>query len=91
MLTFTLEVNLTDIKLKEDKSNLWIILGPILGFIFLLIIAFFIIKYIRLKHANINLKEDLKSMAYSNDIQKNIINKEREASEKDSDYDSTFI
>ena len=91
LLTFTLEVNLTDIKLKEDKSNLWIILGPILGFIFLLIIAFFIIKYIRLKHANINLKEDLKSMAYSNDIQKNIINKEREASEKDSDYDSTFI
>ena len=89
-LIYTTEVNLTDILLKEEGSKLWIILGPILGFIALLIIIFFIVKYIRLKKANVNLKEDLKSIAYSNDIQKNVINKETLSSEKESDYESTF-
>ena len=90
-LVFTAEVNLTDIKKEEPKSILWYVLGPILGFILLLLIAFFAIKYFRLKKANLNLKEDLKSMAYSNDIQKNVINKERENAQRDFDYDSTFI
>mgnify|MGYP007070135866 CR=1 FL=1 len=30
-------------------------------------------------------------MAYSNDVQKNVINKERKNSERDGDYESTFI
>ena len=33
----------------------------------------------------------MKSMAYSNDVQKNVINKERKNSERDGDYESTFI
>ena len=54
-------------------------------------ITFFVIKYIRLRKANINLREDLKSIAYSNEIQKNVLSKEQKTSEKESDYDSTFI
>ena len=30
-------------------------------------------------------------MAYSNDIQKNVLKKEQQDSEKSGDYDSTFI
>ena len=88
-----MEVNLTDIKkiINEEESKLWYILGPILGFIILLLITFFTIKYIRLRKANINLREDLKSIAYSNEIQKNVLSKEKKTSEKDSDYESTFI
>ena len=88
LLVFTTEVDLTDIK---DESILWYILGPILGFIFILLVSFFVIKYIRLQKANTNLKEDLKSIAYSNEIQKNILSKEKQTSEKESDYDTTFI
>ena len=88
---FTTEVDLTDIILEEKKSILWYILGPILGIIVVLNITFFVIKYIRLRKANLNLKEDLKSMAYSNDIQKNVLSKQQKTSEKETDYDSTFI
>ena len=92
LLTFTTEVDLTDIKLEpEEESNVWIIVGPILGVVFLLIVSFFLIKYIRLKKANVNLKEDLKSIAYSNDIQKNVINKQRLYSEQQTDYDKDLI
>ena len=92
LLTFTAEVDLTDIKLEpEVESSVWIIIGPIIGVVFLLIVAFFLIKYIRLKKANVNLKEDLKSISYSNDIQKNVLNKERQYSEKQNDYDKDFI
>ena len=93
-LVFTKEIDLTDIKLEEEEeqqSILWIILGPILGVIFLLLVTFIVIKFIRLKKANRILREDLKSMAYSNEIQKNVINKEKEISNRDLDYELTFI
>ena len=83
---------MTDIKLEQEKSILWYILGPILGLVFLILVIFFVVKFIRLKNANLNLKEDLKSMAYSNDIQKNVIVKDQnEVARKDSDYENTFI
>ena len=91
-LIYSTEVDLTDIKLPGvEGSKLWYILGPILGALILLLIIFFVVKYIRLQKTNVVLREDLKSFAYSNDIQKNVINKERQVSEKDKDYDSTFI
>ena len=90
-LIFTREIDLTDIKLKEEDSILWYILGPILGLIFLLVISFFIIKYIRLNKANVKLEEEMKSMAYSNDIYQNVIVKTKKDSNKEGDYDSTFI
>ena len=90
-LIFTREVDLTDIKLKEKTSILWYILGPILGLIILLLISFFIIKYISLNKANTKLQEEMKSMAYSNDIYQNVIVKTKKDSKKEGDYDSTFI
>ena len=90
-LIFTREIDLTDIKLKEENSILWYILGPILAIIILLLISFFIIKYIRLQKANTKLKEEMKSMAYSNDIYHNVIVRTKKDSNKESDYDSTFI
>ena len=89
-LIFTREIDLTDIELKES-SILWYILGPILGLIFLLLISFFVIKYIRLNKANIKLREEMKSFAYLNDIYQNVIVKTKKDSNKESDYDSTFI
>ena len=71
-LCFTSEIDLSDIKNEEDGNILWYILGPIFGIIFLLFI-FFVYRYIKLKKANTNLKEDLKSMAYSNDVQKDVL------------------
>ena len=90
-LIFMTKVDLTDIQLKEEESILWFILGPILVAIGLAIIAFFVIKYIRLQKANVNLQEEMKSMAYSNDIQKNVIVKNKKKIESESDYDTTFI
>ena len=91
ILIFTREIDLTDIELKEKTSILWYILGPILGLIFLLLISFLVIKYIKLNKTNTKLIEKMKSMAYSNDIYKNVIVKTKKESNKDNDYDSTFI
>ena len=90
-LVFTKEIDLTDIKLEEKKDYLWYALGPILGFIGLILIVFFVIKYIRLQKANINLKEEIKSIAYSSDIKQNVLKKEKIDSKKDSDFETTFI
>ena len=94
-IIFTKEFDLTDIKEEKEKEEeenkiLWYILGPILGLIVLLII-FFVIKYMRLKKVNINLRENLKSIAYENNIQKDVIQKEKRDSRKETDYDITFI
>ena len=90
-LIFIREIDLTDIKLKEQSSILWYILGPILGVIILLLISLFAIKYIRLHKANKQLREEMKSLAYSNDIYHNVIVQTKKDSNKESDYDSTFI
>ena len=68
--------------MDEKDFLLWYILGPILGFIFLLLVAFFLIKYIRLKKANVNLREDLKSFAFSNEIQKMFFIKKKKFQKK---------
>ena len=90
-LIFTTKINLTEIIFEETENNIWIIVGSILGFIVLSLIVFLIFKYIRLRKSNRNLKEDLKSMAYSNDIQQNVLVKTKLTSQKDRDYESTFI
>ena len=90
-LIFIREIDLTDIKLKEQSSILWYILGPILGVIILLLISLFAIKYIRLHKANKQLREEMKSLAYSNDIYHNVIVQTKKDSNKENDYDSTFI
>ena len=94
-LIFTSEIDLTDIKYihPEEKKNYtgWIIGGVIGGVIIIGLVIFFILKYKRLQKSNTNLREDLKSMAFSNDVQKNVLIKERRNSKKETDYESTFI
>jgi hypothetical protein len=90
-LVYKSEIDLTDIK-YEDKSYLtWVIVGSVLGVIVIGLVIFFVIKYTRLQKSNVDLKEEMKSMAYSNDVQKNVLIKEQKSSQKESDYESTFI
>ena len=92
-LIFTTKIDLTDIKLEEkeeEKSYLWYILGPIIGVIVVALIIL-IIKYIRLKKSNINLETEVKNMAFTHNIQKNVLLKDKKYSKKDSDFESTFI
>ena len=91
-LIFTTEIDLTDIKKEEEeKSNVLVIVFSIIGGIVILGGGFLLYKYLRLRHANRNLSEEIKSIAYSNEIHKNVIKKEEKSSKKESDYDSTFI
>ena len=91
-LVFTFKVNLTEIKFEEpEESKWWIILISVIGGLLLIVILFLLYKYIRLRKSNVNLKEDLKSMAFSNDVQKNVLIKEKKLSQKESDYETTFI
>ena len=87
-LIFNTKVDLTHIKLDEDFPYWWVIIG-VGGGIILILVVFFVIKYIRLQKRKKDLEEEMKSFAYSNDIQQNVIKKEKK--EKDSDYDTTFI
>ena len=91
-LIFTTKVDLTDIALEDKKKiDLWLILGPSLGFIGLVVIIFLLVKYIRLNKKNISLEENIKSIEYSSLVQKNVISKEKNLAEKDKDYETTFI
>ena len=90
-LIFNHKIDLSNIKLEEEKTYLWYILGPILGILFLCIIAFFIVKYIRLQKANTNLREEVKSLAFSSEIQKNVLVKEKISSQNETDYETKFI
>ncbi len=89
-IIYTTKLDLTDIK-KKEPANVWLIVGIILGVIAVFLITFFIIKYIRLQKRNTNLKEEMKSMAYSNNIQKNVLIKEQQKTKKETDYETTFI
>ena len=86
----TTKVDLSDIRLKDKFPYWWVIIG-VSGFIALALIIFFVIKYLRLNAKKKDLEEEMKSFAYSNDIQKNVIMKDKQHAEKDNDYDTTFI
>ena len=90
-LIFTSDIDLTDIEYIDKRYIYYLIIGLVIVAIIISLVIFFIVKYKRLQKSNVNLKEDLKSMAYSNDVQKNVLNKEQQSSQKESDYDSTFI
>ena len=90
-LAYTTTIDLTNIKKVEEPNYTGLIIGVVVSAIILGLVVFFIIKYIRLHKSNKNLQEDLKSMAYSNDIQKNVIKKEEIIQRTYSDYDNTFI
>ena len=83
---------MTDIgKEKNDLPNIFIIIGSVVGFLILLFILFLIYKYCRERMKNEDLEEEIKSIVFSNDIQKKVNIKEKNISKRDSDYESTFI
>ena len=90
-MILTTVIDLKDLEFIKKMDYTWIIVGSVLGVIVIALVIFFAIKYKKLKSSKVNLEEDLKSLAYTNDVQKNVLIKEKEKSKKDSDYDSTFI
>ena len=97
-LAFVIGLNLTEFKKIEESSKpnkgipwyAWGIPVIVVGVI-LIILAFFIIKFLRLKKTNTNLKNEMVSLAFSNDVQKNVLIKDRNNTISESDYESTFI
>ena len=93
-LTYIIKVELTKIKPKESKDNnkliLLYIIIPIV-FIILVVVLFIIIKYLKLKKKNDNLQQEMQVLKFSNDIQSNVLIKEKQISKKESDFETTFI
>ena len=77
----------------EDKPKNWWkwLLGGGLIFIALLVALIILIKFLKLKKKNSNFQQEMKSLLFSNDIQKNVLIKEQKISKNESDFESTFI
>ena len=92
-MVYKTEVDLTDIEIKAtNKSKTWIyILLGIIGGIGLILAVFFIIRNIRLKNRNVDLTQKIKSISFSNDVQKNVLINDKKISKNESDYENTFI
>ena len=90
-LVFETEVDLTEIKIEEESEYLFLAYVIPISIIIAIVIIFFIIKFLRLKKKNANLKQEVISFLFSNDVQKNVLSKELQLSKKESDYESTFI
>ena len=81
------------IKNKEEDKR-WIIFVAIfvpVGAIILGLALFFLIKYLRLRKKSNSFAKEVKSLLFSNDIQKNVLVKEQQLSKNESDYENTFI
>ena len=94
-MAYSLKVDLTDIKQNVPENKSWLPWGiPVIvvGSIFIIIIIiYFVIKFIKLKKKNVNLQNEMVSLAFSHDVQKNILIKDKQVSANESDYESTFI
>ena len=91
-MAYSKKVDLTDIKQKKKSWLPWGIPVIVVGSIFIIIIIiYFVIKFIKLKKKNVNLQNEMVSLAFSHDVQKNVLIKELQVSANDSDYESTFI
>ena len=91
-LIFTTKVNLTGIKEEriEKPDYMWI-LYAFIGIVAIILIIFFIKKFIKLKKKNDSLKQEMVNIAFSNDIQNNVLFNERNISRNESDLESIFI
>ena len=76
---------------KLDKNIIFIAIFVPLGVIILVVALFFIIKFLRLKKKSDNFEKEVKSLLFSNDIQKNVLINERSLSKNEIDYENTFI
>ena len=79
------------IKNIENKKWIYIAIFVPIGVIILAIALFFLIKYFRLKKKSDSFTQEMKSLLFSNDLQKNVLIHEQQLSKNDSDYENTFI
>ena len=92
-LLFKTNVILEKLKYEEPKNKyvIYIAIFVPLGVILMIVAIFFIIKFLRLKKRNDSFTKEMKSLLFSNDIQKNILINEKKLSKNESDFESTFI
>ena len=76
---------------KVKKDIIYIAVFVPLGVIILVVALFFIIKFLRLKKKSDSFEKEVKSLLFSNDIQKNVLINERSLSKNEIDYENTFI
>ena len=87
-LAFAIKADLTKRDLKWLK---WAIPVIVVGVCLIIALVFLIIKFLKLRKNNTNLKQDMVSLAFSNDVQKNVLTREMKISKNESDFESTFI
>ena len=87
-LAFAIKADLTKRDLKWLK---WAIPVIVVGVCLIIALVFLIIKFLKLRKNNTNLKDEIVSLAFSNDVQKNVLSKESKISRNESDFESTFI
>ena len=89
-LVYSKKIDLTEIGIPDNNVWKWILVSIAID-IFILLVAFFIIKFLRLKNTNDSLQKEIKTLEFSNDIQKNVLIKGKQISKKESDFETTFI
>ena len=90
-MAFTVKADLTDIKKRDLKWLAWAIPVMVVGVTLIIVLVFLLIKFLRLRKNNTNLQQEMVSLAFSNDVQKNVLSKELQISKNESDFESTFI
>ena len=90
-LSFTVKADLTDIKKRDLKWLIWFIPVVAIGIILIIVLVALLTKFLKLKKKNSNLQQDIVSLAFSNDVQKNVLTREKQISKNESDFESTFI
>ena len=90
-MAFTVKADLTDIKKRDLKWLAWAIPVMVVGVTLIIVLVFLLIKFLRLRKNNTNLQQEMVSLAFSNDVQKNVLSKELQLSKNESDFESTFI
>ena len=90
-LSFTVKADLTDIKKSDLKWLTWAIPVIVVGVGLIIALVFLINKFLILRKKNTNLKDEIVSLAFSNDVQKNVLSRESKISRNESDFESTFI
>ena len=72
-------------------NKIFIYIFTPIGAIIIGVALFFLIKYLRLRKKNEKFKKEIKSLLFSNGIQKNVLIEEKQLSKNESDYENTFI
>ena len=89
---YSTKVDLTGIREKNNNNYIWNwVVISIIIIIIIFLVAFFIIKFLRLKKKNDNLQKEIKALEFSNDMKNTVLIKELKISKKESDFETTFI